>query len=254
MSTPVFDDQFKGNVAKIEMSRYIDLDIYHAVEKSHPFYVEMLAEISDLYRDLCKGRGDLRLLEIGAGTGLATEEFLKHDWAEIVALDIDEECCNLLRGHLGGRVTSICDDALAYGEDGGFDIAASVFAHDHIPSEKVPKFLANIRRNLKSGGTYIVGAEFLPFYQSEDEWREALYRYHGFIVDKALREENFELAQIEISALKSGLYKIGDFKRHERMFEDEMLAAGLTLYKKIKVGPLDDDTVGGIFVYAYRSD
>ena len=37
--------EFKGNVDEFEMSRYIDLDLYHAVERSHPYYEEMITEI-----------------------------------------------------------------------------------------------------------------------------------------------------------------------------------------------------------------
>ena len=44
---------------------------------------------------------------------------------------------------------------------------------------------------------------------------------------------------------------IGDFKRHEALFEQEMTAGDLRLSDKSKMGPVDRDDVGGVYVYAY---
>ena len=246
-------DDFKGDMARLEMSRYIDLGIYHAVEKSHPYYVEMIAEISRRLVRLQKTQGDLRVLEFGAGTGLATEDFVKCSGLSIDALELDEKCCELLGEHLGGLVTCICGDAVTFVGRNGYDAMVSVFAHDHIHYDKGPDLVANIHRNLKPGGVYIMGGELLPHYSNDTERKEALHKYHGFIVDAALREEHFELAQIEINALKSGLYKIGDFKRHEKLFEIEMLSQNFRLLSKAKMGPEQPDDVGGVFVYAFEA-
>ena len=80
-----------------------------------------------------------------------------------------------------------------------------------------------------------------------------MYTYHCYIVEKALRDKNFEVAQIEINALKSGLEKIGDFKRHEAMFEEEMVSSGLCFDQKNKIGPSCPSDVGGVFVYVYQN-
>ncbi len=246
-------DDFKGDMARLEMSRYIDLDIYHAVEKSHPFYVEMIDEISRRFARLHQERGDLRVLEFGAGTGLATEDFVKCPGLSIDALELDEKCCDVLDEHLGGRVSCICGDAVTFVDSNGYDAVVSVFAHDHIHYDKGRDLAANIHRNLKPGGLYIMGGELLPPYSNDAERKEALHKYHGFIVKTALREEHFELAQIEINALKSGLYKIGDFKRHEKLFEIEMLSQNFRLLSKVKMGPERPGDVGGVFVYAFEA-
>lgn len=249
----MMEDRFKGNAHRLEMSRYIDLEVYHRVERTHPFYEEMIEALHDLVRPIA-AEGPRRLWEFGAGTGLATGEFLKHPNLRIDALDLDSECCRILSDHLKDAVACICDDALTHGETGAYDLAASVFAHDHIPYELGPRLAANIRRNLKRGGRYVMGGEILPYFHDDDSRREALYRYHGFIVSKAMRDENFEVAQIEINALKSGLYKIGDFKRHEAMFEAEMLSGGqFRIAEKLKIGPSDLDDVGGVYVYAFEA-
>ena len=99
----------------------------------------------------------------------------------------------------------------------------------------------------------MVEDEILPYFESDEERIDALHRYHGFIVAKALRNNDFELAQIEINALKSGVFKIGDFKRHEAQFEQEMLSANFKLSRKTKIGPIDIDDVGGVFVYVFQA-
>lgn len=239
--------------SNIEMSRYIDLNIYHAVERSHPYYVEMIAEMVKEIGAAIKRKEAARLLEIGAGTGLATEDFILFENLEITAIDMDENCSNILKDRKLQRVQVHCTDAVTYCEPEGFDLAASVFAHDHINHDSAPKFVANIRRNLKAGGLYLMGGELLPYYETMEERSEALYAYHTFIVNKALRDENFELAQIEINALKSGLHMIGDFKRHEGMFEEEMISGNFEMIHKVKLGPNNLDDVGGVFVYVFRA-
>lgn len=250
-------DQFGGNAESIEMSRYIDLDMYHAVERSHPYYEEMLEEIHRRIASFGADTPVLQTWEFGAGTGLATEELLRHKNLMIDVVELDSECCKILDANISpkaeGRVRLFCDNALSFGKDNAYDLAVSVFAHDHIKESQAPELAANIRRSLKLGGHYIVGGEFLPFYDSEETWRAALYRYHCFIVNKALEEENFELAQLEINALKSGLYRIGDFKRHEAAFERDILANGFEIDAKVNLGPLDLTDVGGVFVYDFKA-
>jgi len=100
--------------------------------------------------------------------------------------------------------------------------------------------------------TLWAGKLFL-FFENEEQRKEALYAYHCYIIEKALKDKNFEVAQIEINALKSGLEEIGDFKRHEAMFEEEMVSSGLRLVQKNKIGPFVPSDVGGIFVYVYQN-
>lgn len=237
-----------------EMSRYIDTRLYHEVERTHPFYVEMLEEI---FHHLSVGGVSARprrLLEWGAGTGIVTEDLVRLSNLDVTALEFDTECCDLLRAHVHGSACKVVQgDVLTYEEDEAFDIVLSVFAHDHIHHDKAGELVRSIRRNLKPGGLYIMGGEILRTYANAEERREALLDYHGFIVDTALRQGHYRVAQIEINALYSGVEMIGDFKRHERMFEGEMEAGGFTPVLKKKIGPAERDDVGGVFVYIYQA-
>lgn len=237
-----------------EMSRYIDLNLYHEVEQSHPFYREMIANICEQIEKHRSPDKMLRILEIGAGTGLLTGELLKLPFTDVHAVEIDGECFNILNNQFqSDRFHAIEDNAVTYCRERFFDVVVSSFAHDHIHYKDGLTFAENIKGNLKEGGVYIMGGEFLPFYQTSEERIESLYKYHCFIVEKTLRERNFRVAQIEINALESGIEMIGDFKRHVSLFEQEMSNGGLQLRKKKKIGPLDREDVGGVFVYVYST-
>ena len=240
--------------AFFEMSRYIDLDLYHEVERSHPFYREMTAEICSQIEQFGQPDRMWRILEIGAGTGLLTEELLKFPFMDVYAVEIDTECFNMLKNRFqNDRFHAIQNNAITYCQDGFFDIVVSSFAHDHIHYDNCVTLAKNIKRNLNNGGIYIMGGEFLPFFETDEERIESLCQYHCFIVEKSLRDRNFRVAQIEINALKSGVEMIGDFKRHVVMFEQEMAEGGLKLSTKKKIGPLNREDVGGVFVYVYKS-
>ncbi|OVE81657.1 hypothetical protein BVY03_03390 [bacterium K02(2017)] len=245
--------ELKGNTQKFEMSRYIDLDLYHEVERSHPFYIEMTTEIQNKIIEFHKSNDQkLKLLEMGAGTGLFTQDLVKYNWLDVDALEIDSECMSILSGHVGHGVNCICDNAITYSKKDHYDLIVSTFSHDHIHHDKAKEFVTNINNNLKSGGLYIMGGEVLPKFSNDSERKQALLTYHTYIVAKALQDGNYTLAQIEISALKSGIEMIGDFKRDEERFEQEMQVGQLKLLDKIKVGPQVPDDVGGVFVYVFQ--
>lgn len=239
--------------SRFEMSRYIDLDLYHEVERSHPYYVEMIDEICEKIKAVCDPSKKYRVLEFGAGTGIFTEKLIEMPFLEITALDKDLMCCKMLEKYLRGKGNCrvVQGDASTWGDTEPFDIIVSTFAHDHIHYDLGAALASNIYKNLAPGGHYFMGGEILPFYSTEEERKEALNTYHGFIVSKSLREGNYRLAQIEINALESGVGMVGDFKRHEDLFEKEMAAGDLKQESKTKMGPSHLDDVGGVYVYGY---
>ena len=234
-----------------EMSRYIDIEKYHAVETSHPHYLEMIQKIIEFIRDTKGDQLDYRVLELGAGTGLATRRLCETISLKLDAVEIDEKCFEKLRAHVEGMANCYCEDAATFSNLVPYDAIVSVFAHDHIPPSLAPKFAENIKRNLKKGGVYIMGGEILPFFADEAGRKKALLDYHGYIIGQALADGNYEVAKLEIDALKSGINKQGDFKRHESMFERELTDVGLELFEKIKIGPTHIQNVGGVFVYVF---
>ena len=232
----------------VEMSRYIDLLEYDKVEPTHPFYREMIDEIAKHVR----ARRPSRILEIGTGTGLLTQKLSRMPKSHIDAVDIDTNCCNFIKAKFKTetRVQVINCDAVTYLSKKPYDIIVSSFSHDHIPYEKRFEFSLNISKNLKQDGVYIMGNEILPQFKTEMERKEALRKYHGFIIWKAITDSHEKLASLELESLNSGLKKIGDFKRHEKMLEEEMASSGLEVLLKKKIGPKEN--IGGVFVYVFK--
>ena len=245
----------------IEMSRYIDLPTYHNIERGHPFYVEMIEEINTQIKqhynkEKSRLNKDIKLntLELGAGTGLCSLELVKHHFLQLDALDIDSGCCKILAAHPeASRYNVILADAATYCKQHYYDLVVSTFAHDHIHYNKRFSFAMNIYNNLKKGGLYIMGGELLSYFSSDFERKKALFKYHNYIIDLALHHNRVQLSELENNALKSGLDMVGDFKRHEAMFEEEMRSVGFTNVMKKKIGPLDKDDIGGVFVYVFGS-
>lgn len=249
-----------GEKVFIEMSRYIDLPTYHNIERGHPFYIEMIEEIKSQlrqYRDRKKVQSKeevkLATLELGAGTGLCSLELIKQPFLKLDALDIDSECCKILSGHPeSSEYNAILGDAVTYCKRGYYDVVLSTFAHDHVHYDKRFTFAMNIYNNLKKGGIYIMGGELLPYFSDDSERKRALFKYHNHIIELALEHNRVQIAELENNALKSGLNMVGDFKRHEAMFEEEMKTAGFNCLIKKKMGPLNRDGVGGVFVYVFE--
>lgn len=250
-----------GEKVFIEMSRYIDLPTYHAIERGHPFYTEMIDEIKSqierYHGDVSassKGPVSINALELGAGTGLCSLELLKYPFIKLDALDIDSECCKILASHPeAASCNVIIGDAAEYCRKHHYDLVVSTFAHDHVHYNKRFAFAKNIFNNLKKGGIYVMGGEILPYFSNDHERKRSLFRYHNTIIDIALQHGRVQLSELENNALKSGLDMVGDFKRHEAMFEDEMKSAGFKLLEKKMMGPLDRKDVGGVFVYVYQA-
>ena len=241
----------------IEMSRYIDLPTYHKIERGHPFYEEMLEEVNSqvekYYYNHIGGNGKVKTLEIGAGTGLCSLELVKHHFLDLDCLEIDNKCCHILSNHSeASKYRVIYDDAVTHCKPHYYDMVVSIFAHDHIHYDKRFAFAKNIYNNLKNRGRYIMGGEILPYFSNDKQRKKSLFRYHNYIIELALQKDRVQLSELENNALKSGLDMIGDFKRHEVMFEEEMESAGFKMVMKKKVGPLDRNDVGGVYVYVFE--
>jgi len=242
----------------IEMSRYIDLPTYHKIERGHPFYEEMLTEIHYQIKEYHNesGEGDRRFktLEIGAGTGLCSLELVKHQFLDLDCLELDNECCNALKEHPESSSFNVINgDAITYCKPHEYDLLVSTFAHDHIHYDKRFAFAKNLFSNMKKGARYVIGMEVLPYFSTEDDRKKALFKYHNYIIELALRDDRVQLSELENNALKSGLDMVGDFKRHEIMFEEELRSAGFKMLVKKKMGPVDRTDIGGVFVYVFEA-
>ncbi len=237
----------------IQMSAYIDLDQYQIFELKHPFYVEMMERMVEV-AEAEKPGGQLRLLEIGAGTGIFTSRLRKIKEASITCVEPDANCFKtLVKAFSGGnqKLRLAKEDGVTFRGAAPYDYCLSSFAHHHIPYGKRKEYAANIKANLKKGGAYVVGDEFIPDFSNEEERKESLKRYHNYIIDLAEKQGNHETAELERIFLEKNLQG-EEYKISCNMFEEEMRSAGLKVEQKMKMGPMERDDVGGIYVYVVR--
>jgi len=248
----------EGSVTEAtEMSNYIDVEEYDQHEEKHAYYVDMMAEMS---RILSKHRGDdakpCRVLELGAGTGIFTKRLAKIPNIQIVAVEIDVQCFQILEHNIQNypSVELVNGDSCTYHhQEAKFDYIVSSFADHHIKTEDKHRYLQNVRRNLQPDGLFIVGDEFLRPHnpKNHDDWEAALKDYHNHIIAIALEQGEQILANLERDALKSGLEQNGDFKISCTQYEEFLTHTGFTFDCK-KIGPLNRDDVGGVYVYWSR--
>jgi SAM-dependent methyltransferase len=242
----------------IEMSKYIVVDEYDLHEEKHAYYVEMMDDmVARIAAERRRAWGRIRILEMGAGTGIFTKRLATIPDADIVALEIDWHCYQVLRRNMAPFPNVVVEnrDSRVYNPDGHFHFVVSSFADHHIKPDDKPNYFANVQQNLIEDGRFVVGDEFLPVHDERNlEARsKALHAYHEHIINIALQAGHQELARLEESALRSGLEDVGDFKVTCQRYEDMLAVAGLGVTNVKKIGPLGQDDVGGVFVYVMRS-
>jgi predicted O-methyltransferase YrrM len=259
-----------------EMSRYIDVREYDRCEEKHPHYVEMMERMLAVYRAHCQGLS-LKVLEMGAGTGLFTRRLVGAEPAadRIIALELDERCYRLLRHHVArhAHVTVYNEDSVKFDPPGKFDFVFSSFSDHHIATDQATavQYLDNVKRNMHHRSSFIVGDEFLGNHdhRNPDERRRAIIAYHDYILEvarmqKALapasEQQAFDtLLRLEEDAKQSGLAVVdgkpgsagGDYKVSLDHYLARLRAAGFAYDDPTLIGPSDTAQAvltGGIWV------
>ncbi len=238
----------------VEMSTYItSIHDYDQHEEKHAYFVEMMAKMLE-FLPVAASPGTLRVLELGAGTGIFTRRLAAHpSIGEIVAVEFDWACCHTLKHNVqefGGKVKVEYHDSRTFNPEGVFDVIVSSFADHHIRKSDRDRYFKNVLRNLKPGAPFLVGDEFLREHDTSDEEsrKAALLRYHGHIIDIAKSQNEQVLVRLEQEALESGLHRIGDFKVSCGEYEQALHRAGLK-YNRFCIGPPEPNDVGGVCVY-----
>lgn len=247
----------------VEMSLYINVFDYDEHEAKHAYYSKMTERMITK----CQGNFDkkqnnyLEVLEFGAGTGIFTMMLANRVTSKLKRLDAieyDWHCYKILNiktrefvnSHPEIKMTVYHEDSRTYDPLGKFDYIFSTFADHHIKINDKEIYFENVKKNLKPGGLMIVGDEFLRDHNPEnkEDKEQALRDYHNHIIAIAEREGHDVLAELERQALESGLEEQGDFKVSCSQYEEFLINAGFK-FKKEKIGPLDRDDIGGIYVY-----
>lgn len=245
----------------IEMSEYININDYDEHEEKHAYYQQMMQRMIDicLAHRLNDPKPSFDILELGAGTGIFTRRLLTEltNITKIDVVEIDWYCYRRLEEKLirdanlnQTQINIHHEDSRTYDPPGKFDYIFSSFADHHIKTGDKEKYFENVKRNLKPGGLLIVGDEFIPEHDPEKkEARDlALKAYHNHIINIAEQQGEIILADLERAALNSGLEEKGDFKVSCTQYEMQLRNARFE-FKQEKIGPLELQDVGGVYVY-----
>ena len=244
----------------IEMSAYIDVEDYDQHEEKHAYYQEMMNRMIDIILEhRGKDSKPYQVLEVGAGTGIFTKRLAKIPNIELVAVELDWVCFHRLKHSIQdyNSVRGVVnDDSCTYVDPvAQVDCIVSSFSDHHIKPKDKKQYFQNLKQNLAPNGIIVVGDEFLAPYDSNDNdaRQVALKNYHHHIIEIAEKEGETILAQLELAALKSGLEGIGDFKISCEEYEDLLTTSSLILESKKKIGPLDRNDIGGVYIYKIRA-
>jgi SAM-dependent methyltransferase len=242
----------------VHHSTAIPIEDYNDHEEDHPFYKEMVSYMLRQFRDNAKGNQEqLEILEIGAGTGHFTKRVPQQGLRlQVTALEPDPDAFKLLRRKFNRGPSPVkVEERSAFDIEckSTFDFVFSCFSEHHIRREDRKRYLSKVKDALKPEGLFIVGDEFLPAHDIDDEkdYERALKAYHEFIIDEALKEHHLAVAELEKAAWKSGLTNAEmrvDFKTTLDAYLQDAKRAGFSLLETRCLSPeASAPKVGGMY-------
>ena len=247
----------------VEMSVYTSVWEYYTHSTKHPYYEEMTDEMIRIFTEHRKDESEkCKILEFGAGTGNFTERFIDVQNADVLAFEIDWAYYNMAKYRLAryDHIKLVHADARKDDPEGPnvkYKYIFSCFLDHHIKIKDKVKYLKNVRKNLEKGGLFIVGDSFLRDFndENEEEREAAIYDYHNHIIEVAKKNETQDdFANMEENLLNAKLdadnQEVIDHKVSLGKYEEYLREAGLKVKgTPKKIGPLDRDDVGGVYVY-----
>ncbi|MCD9186462.1 MAG: class I SAM-dependent methyltransferase [Pyrinomonadaceae bacterium] len=244
----------------VEMSIYTSVWDYHQYSDKHPYYKDMTDEMMRVFKE---HRGDetekCRILEFGAGTGNFTERLVDVPNVDVLALEIDWAYYNIAKYRFSkyDHIKLEHADARKVNPEGKYKYIFSSFVDHHIKLKDKIKYLKNVEKNLEKGGLFIVGDSFLRKFDSndKDDRAKALREYHTHIIETVnSRGGTPEFADMEINLMNAKLDEnnrdVSDYKVSLEQYENYLHEAKLRIKgSPKKIGPLDFENVGGIYVF-----
>lgn len=241
------------------MSTYISFDDYHRLIPLEPYYEAMQTRMIDFFRANRLNGDPILIRENGAGTGTFTKKLAALPNVEVEAVEPDERAFAMLGQNLTGfqNVTFHHASSTHFKGRTAAYVFSSFVDHHIPPSEKLDYF-RQIRENLSPVGMYLAGDIFLRPHDSknESERRNAVNAWYDHIVQKAKTTvenpiDSAALISIFETSRSGDLEQNGEFKISNGQYEALLDISGFH-YSKFKIGPLDRDDVGGVYVYRAR--
>lgn len=195
-------------------STIITAEDYNQIITEQHLYI---AHADRVIRDLIECERDVRggreVVELGCGPARLLPLFSSIIGVHLTGVDYDAKFVEYARKKMLSLEIVLADVA-TYRHPKEVDVFVSHGFHHHVvKGEMTSDYLRNVYSQLRMGGAYIVGDEFLPAYGSEDARKVKAVVWYSHIIAAAQKMNYSYLAQEEAKTLLDDLFE-GDAAEH----------------------------------------
>lgn len=177
---------------EFQISKTIGLKEYDQFMDQNPTEQEyMTVAINRIYKD----KKNLKILEIGPGTGRFTKKIIKYfPEANLQLIEPDKECIIELEKLFSknANVNIIQSLAEEMAIDNNFDIICMATSFHHIHYKYKEIALWKIFNSLSADGFFVLSDNFIADYSDEQERIKVLIEYHDKWIDDCVKKSDKE--------------------------------------------------------------
>jgi SAM-dependent methyltransferase len=223
-----------------------DVDEFERGQREDDEYNEMLRETLEAAKKYYPNAKII--LEFGAGTGLFTELLVKaYTTSRLIICEPDLRFFEKAREKFADMENVELVQARAeYYEGMPVDLLIGAEAYHHIPDNEKRRFFDNQFQHLKDNGFLIIGDNFLPHYDKEEDRIKALHKFWDPYI-KAKDEER-KLSKTFKEAMQSAEEGRVEYKTCRAVMEEFVKETGFKIVECIILTEGIDDK-GGYAVY-----
>src|SRR3989344_5553956 len=149
---------------------------------------------------------NFRILDLGCGPGRITKQIAEaieligrgRFTVEIIGLDISQGFIEYAQKHLAHEaITYVLADFLTHNFTSQFDVIVMQGMAHHVPTESREAWFKKCRAQLAADGLVIIGDEFVPNYETEEERLENVAGLYAYVIANAVQSKHKALADIE---------------------------------------------------------
>lgn len=194
---------------KAPYSQIIGAEEYNRLIGEHVYIPYSDAAIASIVGYHVAEMGRNEVLEIGCGPARLTQLLARIPGIVLTALDCDPQFvfyANMLLKQQNLSATVYQADVLQYHHCRPLDVVVSQGFHHHMKKGQDTKdYLKMVYAQLKSGGYYILGDEFLPKYETPEERLVRAVIWYSHVINDALVYGHRDLAVQEAMTLADDL-------------------------------------------------
>ncbi len=184
-------------------SEIISAEDYVRIMSQHVYMQqadELVAATAVWWARRFSGAAATSMLDMGCGPGRITKLLWQQRDIGVCGIDIDGTFLSYARGDMPDTMF-IEADALTYKHPYQVPVIVSHGLDHHI----APEYLSRVHSNLQTGGVYVVGDEFLPYYETNEERKKRAVVWYAHVISHATYHHHAYLAQEEAKTLLDDL-------------------------------------------------